>query len=347
MSVPNGGFVNILTTDDLEIGNVLTELYYNQLEMVHRLSETSIVNNSGFTVTTTDCYGVVTNHTSKPVSEFVFDKTRLPLDFKGVVVIERRKMSPNDLINTANYYNKYSNVVRYTTRVERIHKQLLNITNPNRLREYYVIYAIPEEVLRVYKSKYLRSPNIIVSLPNHELRSPLMEDVDLTEVFMDSDLNALGLSMTYYNKEPDTIYLNVLNTVIRIDSITPSDDSDLGLVVHRSHDGIIDTQTIKHSDFSSKFIYKSYREAKYNMYNDDILATRKLDLEFMKTETGMITSVMTEASTLYKNRMDLASKVITAIQERDKIVKVQKANNSVLENIKKIVDIISMIKRLV
>lgn len=345
MNVPDGGFVNILTTDDLETGNILTELYYNQLEMIHRLSETSIVNNSGFTVTTTDCYGVVTNHTSKPVSEFVFDKTRLPLDFKGVVVIERRRMSPNDLISTANYYNKYNNVVRYTTRVERIHKQLLNIANPNKLREYYIIYAIPEEVLRVYKSKYLRSPNIIVSIPNHELRSPLMEDIDLSEVFMDTDLNALGLSMTYYNKEPDTIYINVLNIVIRIDSIIPSDDSDIGLVVHRSHDGIIDTQTIKPIDFNSRFIYKSCREAKRNMYNDDILATRKLDLEFMKTETGILNTVLTEASAMYKNRMDLATKVITAIQERDKVIKIQKASNNVLDNIKKIVDILFMIKK--
>ncbi len=347
MVVPDSGIVNILTTEDVGIGNTLTELHYNHLEMIHRLSETSIINNSGFTITTTDCYGIVTNHTSKPVSEFVFDKTRLPLDFKGVVVIERRKMSPNDLTSTCNYYNKYSNIVRYTSRVERIHKHLLNTTNPNRIREYYIIYAIPEEVLRMYKSKYLRSPNLIVSLPEHELRSPLMEDIDLSEVFMDADDNALGLSITYYSKEDDTVYMNVLGTVIRIDSILPSDDSDEGLVIHRSHEGIINTQTITRDEFTSKFVYTTYKEAKYNMYNDDILATRRLDLEFMKTEGSMITSVLTDTSTLYKIRMDLATKVITAIQERDKVIKLQKSQNSVLDNIKKIVDIISMIKKIV
>lgn len=347
MVVPDSGIVNILTTEDVGPGNTLTELHYNHLEMIHRLSETSIINNSGFTITTTDCYGIVTNHTSKPVSEFVFDKTRLPLDFKGVVVIERRKMSPNDLISTCNYYNKYSNVVRYTSRVERIHKHLLNTTNHNRLREYYIIYAIPEEVLRMYKSKYLRSPNLIVSLPEHELRSPLMEDVDLSEVFMDDNTDALGLSITYYSKEDDTVYINVLGTVIRIDSVLPTDDSDEGLMVHRSYDGIINTQIIAKADFNTKFVYSTYREAKYNMYNDDILATRRLDLEFMKTESGMITSMLTDSSTLYKIRMDLATKVITSIQERDKVLKLQKAQNTVLENIKKIVDIISMIKKIV
>lgn len=347
MTIPDSGIVNILTTDDMEVGNVLTELHYNQLEMIHRLSETSIINNSGFTITTTDCYGIVTNHTSKPVSEFVFDKTRLPLDFSGVVVIERRKMSPNDLITTSNYYNKYSNVVRYTTRVERIHKHLLNITNPNRLREYYIIYAIPEEVLRVYKSKYLRSPNLIVSIPNYEVRSPLMEDIDLSEVFMDNNADSLGLSIVYYRKEPDTVYLNVLGTVIRLDSTLPTDDSEEGIIMHRSHDNIIDTQTIRLSEFNNRYIYSSYREAKFNMYTDDILATRKLDLEFLKTESSIITNTLSESNTLYKLRMDLASKVITSIQERDKALKMQKANNSILENIKKIVDIISMIKKIV
>lgn len=347
MAVPDGGIVNILTTEDVGLGNTLTELYYNHLEMIDRLSEVSIVNNSGFTITTTDCYGIVTNHSSKHVSEFVFDKTRLPLDFKGVVLIERKKMSPNDLISTSNYYNKYNNVVRYTTRVERIHKHLLNTTNPNRIREYYVIYAIPEEVLRVYKTRYIRSPNLIVSIPGYETRSPLMEDIDLSEVFMDGDDNALGLSITYYSRESDSVYLNMFGTILRIDSIAPSDDSDEGLVIHRSHDGIIDTQTINPNDFNSKFIYKSYREAKFNMYNDDILATRRLDLELLKTESGIITSTLTDSSALYKIRMDLASKVITAIQERDKVVKLQKPQNTMLDNIKKIVDIISMIKKIV
>lgn len=345
--IPNSGIVNILTTEDLGPGNVLTEMHYNHLEMIHRLSETSIINNSGFTITTTDCYGIVTNHISTPVSEMVFDKTRLPLDFRGVVVIERRKMSPNDLISTCNYYNKYSNIIRYTTRVERIHKQLLNIINPNTLREYYIIYAIPEEVLRLYKSKYLRSPNLIVSLPGHELRSPLMEDIDLSEVFIDEDTNALGLSISYYNKEPDTVFLNILDTIIRLDSKIPNDDSEIGVVIHRSHDSIIDTQIIRPDEFSRKYIYKTYREAKYNMAVDDILSTRKLDLEFMKTESSIITNVITEANNMYKNRMDLASKVILAIQERDKVVKLQKNSNSMLENIKKIVDIISMIKKIV
>lgn len=347
MDIPDSGFVNILTTEDVGIGNALTELYYNQLEMVHRLSETSIVNNSGFTITTTDCYGVVTNHTSTPVSDYVFDKTRLPLNFKGVVVIERRKMSPNDLISTSNYYNKYSNIVRYTSRVERIHKHLLNTTNPNKIKEYYIIYAIPEEVLRAYKSKYLRSPNLIVSLPNHELRSPLMEDINLADVFKDNDTNALGLSITYYSIEPHIVYMNVLGSVVRIDSITPADDSDEGLVIHKSHDGIIDTQTISKSDFNTRFVYNTYREAKYNMYNDDILATKRLDLEFMKTEGNIITSILTDSSNVYKIRMDLTNKVITAIQERDKVIKLQKTQNTVLDNIKKIVDIISMIKKIV
>ncbi len=347
MAIRDSGIVNILTTEDVGPGNTLTELYYNHLEMVDRLSEVSIVNNSGFTITVTDCYGVVTNHSSKPVSEFIFDKTRLPLDFKGVVIIERKKMTPNDLISTTKYYNKYSNVVRYTTRVERIHKHLLNTTNPNRLREYYVVYAIPEEVLRVYKSKYLRSPNLIVSLPNYETRSPLMEDIDLSEVFTDTDVNALGLSITYYSKEPNTVYLNILGIIVRIDSVVPSDDTDEGLVIHRSHDGIIDTQTIPISDFNNRYVYSTYREAKYNMYNEEILATRRIDLEFMKTENSMISTVLTDASTLYKLRMDLATKVITAIQERDKVVKLQKSQNSVLDNIKKIVDIISMIKKIV
>lgn len=347
MAIRDSGIVNILTTEDVGDGNTLTELYYNHLEMVDRISEVSIINNSGFSITVTDCYGVVTNHSSKSVSDFVFDKTRLPLDFKGVVVIERKKMSPNDLISTSNYYNKYSNIVRYTTRVERIHKHLLNTTNPNRIREYYVIYAIPEEVLRAYKSKYLRSPNLIISIPNYETRSPLMEDIDLSEVFTDIDINALGISISYYSKEPNTVYLNIVGIIIRIDSVLPSDDTDEGLVIHRSHDGIIDTQTIPIKDFNNRCIYSTYREAKYNMYNDEILATRRLDLEFMKTEGNMINSVLTDASTLYKIRMDLATKVITAIQERDKVVKLQKTQNSALDNIKKIVDIISMIKKIV
>jgi hypothetical protein len=347
MAVPEGGIVNILTTEDVGLGNTLTELYYNHLEMIDRLSEVSIINNSGFTITTTDCYGIVTNHSSKHVSEFVFDKTRLPLDFKGVVVIERKKMSPNDLISTSNYYNKYSNIVRYTTRVERIHTHLLNTINPNRIREYYVVYAIPEEVLRVYKNRFLRSPNLIISIPGYETRSPLMEDVNLDEVFINNNDDALGLSITYYSIESDTVYLNIMGIVIRVDSVSPSDDSDEGLVIHRSHDGIIDTQTINKSEFNTRYIYSSYKEAKYNMYNDDILATRKLDLEFLKTESAIITNTLTDSSTLYKIRMDLASKVITAIQERDKVIKLQKPQNTALDNIKKIVDIISMIKKIV
>ena len=339
--------VKIITTDDLEVGTVLNNLYYNQLEVIPKISEVSILNNSGFSVTITDCHGVVTTSYSKPVTEMVLDKMKLPISFTGVVILERRSINPTDLKNTADYYTKYAGTTKYTTRVENIHKTLRNLLTPNRLREYYIVYAMTNECLRTRKSIRLRSPNIIVSIPGQEMETLLMRERGISDLFTGTSESALGVSYTYYSSEAGSVYINTAGTVLRLDAVPVEEDDDEGVLMHRSHDGIIDTQLIRPDEFNSRFIFKTLREAKNNMSDEQLLATRKIDLEYLKTESGFITSVLTEASNVYKLRIDLSSRLLTSITEREKAIRTVSKSSTPLDDIKKIVDIISMIGKIV
>lgn len=338
--------VNIITTDDLEPGVDLTSLFHNNLEMIHRLSETAILNNSGVVITTTDCYGVVTTHSSKRVMDNALEKLKLSHDFKGIVIIEKRSMSPTDLGYTLEYYNRMEKVHRFQIRVERIQNKLLSVSNRNRLREYYLVYSIPIDYLKMEKCLSVRSAGILVALPGNEGKAILLEDMNGE---LEVDTNSYGLNLTYYSREIDTLYVNVLGKIVRLDSTPPIDGVEMGVVLYTIQDGNTEVSTIRPEDYSKHNIYRTVREAKYNMSTDELLATKKVDLEFMKTESGFITSILTDTSNLYKIRMDLSSKVLNSLLERDKYMKLQQMKQQTaeyLDSIKKIIDILSMIKKL-
>lgn len=338
--------VNIITTDDLEPGVDLTSLFHNNLEMIHRLGETAILNNSGSVITTTDCYGVVTTHSSKRVMDNALEKLKLSHNFRGIVIVEKRSMNPSDLGNTLEYYNKMEKKYRLQIRVERIQNKLLSVSNRNRLREYYLIYTIPIDYLRLEKSVSIRSAGLVISLPGYEGKAILLEDMN-GEVEVDS--NSYGLNITYYSREMDTLYMNILGSVVRLDSTPPIDGVELGIVLYTIQDGNTETVIIKPEDYSKHNIYRTLREAKYNMSTEDLLATKKVDLEFMKTESSFINNILTDTSNLYKIRMDLSSKVLNSMLERDKYMKLQQVkqqSSGPLDHIKKIVDILSMIKKI-
>ncbi len=342
--------VEIITTDDLEPGVVLTELFYNQLETMPKLIETTILNNTGFSVTSTDCYGVVTTFHSRQVSNNVYDKLKLPLDFKGVVVVDKRIIHPGDLVNTINYYNKFSSLVKFTPRVNRIQNQLINLDNINRLREYYIIYAVPVDLLRVDKCVYLKSPNMLLSIPGCERKAPLLDDDGGMTLGVDNvSINTLGMNIVYYSKEPDSIYVNLLGVVNRVDSIH-IDDMEEGVLVTVNNNGLKEEVFIRPEAYQNSNIFKTSKEAKYNLSMEAILSNRKMELEFAKTETAFITNALTEASNIYKNKMDLSSKVLQSLLEKDKQMSLKAMKNkepNALDEIKKLLDIVSMIRKII
>lgn len=335
----------ITTSDDLPTGVILTELRSNHLNRIERLSEVSIINNSNSDVTVTDFNGIVSNHMSTSIVDETLAHLDLPLFFKGVVIVTRRMMKPTDLVSSMRYYEKINNKVKLTTIAVDAHNALLNISNVNRLREYYIIYSIPTEELLIQKSIFIRGPNILVSVPGMELKSPLVEDKNPSNIF--NSPSALTVSAIYYNNHPDTLYINILGDVVRLDSVE-SIDGEIGVAISISHDSYSDRTLILPNEYESKHIYKSFLEAKNKLNRNQYLDSRKLDLEYLKTESNIMLTSLNDAMTLFKNRMDLTSKISNMIVDREKIMSTKiKAPTEKVDTIKKVVDIVSMIKKVI
>ena len=343
--------IEIKDTSDFPSGFILTSLCIpNTLDdEVPKISEMSILNTSSMPVMVTDVNGIVSKHQPIKITASFANMMGISSENEYVYIVERRLVDNNDLISTMNLNKKkLSKGELYNI----IHKKITNLSLKSRNKELYIIYEINSKYLELKRSISLKEIGLTLSLPGYEKLPDGHHYNSIEKTIRNADHSKIVSSsiVYYHNDSKECVYINILNKIIRIDSVPiESEIEGEGIMMLSSDVTGMSKIFIDPKDFSKNNIYRSIKEAKESMSREDILARKKLDLEFLKTESTFINTLTNDVSTVYKNKMDLISKKNQIITDIEK-VKTTKAKNTslstVLDNTKKYIDLILMIKKI-
>ena len=341
--------MDVLTTGDVTAGLSLTSGYAHDLEMIDTLSSSSIFNIMGHDMTVVDAHGVVTTHKHRFVSDKLRAELNIALWFTGVVIVERRYVKREDVENTIDYVKRIAETHKISSRATNVHVKLFNTDNIRGLHEYYIIHRMEKERFNTEYSFFIRGLNLVVSIPNREKVSPLMTQENPTDVVEYNTSETLVTSIEYYSSTSIPMYVNVLNTIRKIEPIRVDDVED-GIYLVTIANGVKSKERISPSDYKDRGVYSTLLEAQKSMSVKDIIEVRRTDLEVMKLEHSIQDTGMKNAIEIRKNMVE-ADKIISDILfYRDKrttnICKISQTGGDVWTSIKKIADVIITLRKL-
>ena len=342
--------VGVKNTTDFPKDFIVTNTYIpNTLERVSKLSEISIINHTNIIVSVTDVNGVISKHHPVKLSDSFINMLGIAKETRYIYLIERRVVDNNDLSNTIRYNSKNKHKGDL---YKIIHNSINAIPEGKKTNEIYIIYQIDIEYLLLKRSVSLKEVGLSVSLVGYE-DIPYGHYHNSIENEMEEDCSkVLSNKIVYYHNNPkEHVYINILNKTIRIDSMPiESEIEGEGVMFFYSDVSGVEKMFIKPSSFKKHNIYQSINEANIAMSKEEILANKKLDIELLSAESRLIHAVNSDMNTLYKAKMEIANKKIQLLGEIEKarVVKNKEATiSNALDNIKKYIDVIIMIKKLI
>ena len=342
--------VTVKNTSDFAIDFILTNTYIaNSLERVSKISEISILNHTNVNVSITDVNGIISKHCPVKLNSTFTNMVGIPIDAKYVYIVERRVISNDDLNNTI-MLNKSKNHKGNLYNI--IHTNIMNLPTDKKIKEIYVIYQVDIEYLKLKRRISLKEIGLSISIPGYE-EIPYGHFHNALEIGdNDIDSKLFHNDIIYYHNDPkECIYINILNKTIRIDSIPiESEIEGEGIMMVYNDVNGVEKIYVKPKDFRAHNIYKSINEAKASMAKEEILANKKLDLELMNIESKFVTSITNDALTLHKNRLDVISKKNQILLDMEKVKAMKEKSSGMstfIDNTKKYIDVILMIKKLI
>ena len=332
------------STDNYESGFELTNtMIPNTLRRVSKISEVSIINTAGYDISVVDTYGIITEHTSIKMNKSFSTYLSTHPNSEGVFIIHRRLMNGKDLAKTIDAEER---IKRSGESYTIIHNGLHDLSNPDKLKEIYIIYSVESIDLRKNRAVHLKELDLTISIKGYEhKRDTAVVHKGIQTAPMDDTIYS---NITYYNPDPNSyIFINILGSVIRLDATIS--DHEYVLFTH-DESNIVKERCITVSEFKKNNIFKSNAEAEANMDMDSIIAIRKLDIEKHSIETKLITNIVSDIAAVYKLKVDLIIKKYTVSLdlEKLKLAKEEKDNKcQLVDNTKKYIEVLSMIKKII
>lgn len=342
--------VEIKNTTDFPKDFIVTNTYIpNTLERISKISEISIINHTNIMISVTDVNGVISKHHPVKLNDTFINMLGITKDTRYVYLIERRVVGNDDLSNTIRYNSKNKHKGDL---YNIIHTSINAIPEGKKTNEIYIIYQIDVEYILLKRKVSLKEVGLSVSLVGYE-EIPYGHYHNSIENEMEDDCSKIlsNKIVFYHNNPKEHIYINILNKTIRIDSIPiESELEGEGVMFFYSNVSGVEKMFIKPSMFKKHSIYQSVNEAETAMNKEEILANKKLDIELMSAESRLIQAINTDMSTLYKAKMDIINKKIQILGDIEKARTIKNKEvtmSNTLDNIKKYIDVINMIKKLI
>lgn len=308
-------------------------------------TETTIINSTGADVIITDNYGMCSRISNTPLDSNLAVALGVHSGFKGVFIIEKKLVSNTDL-----YHTMVSNMDRPSTvgvRGLALEDYLRDMSN--KVSRLYKIHKIPHLQLNMCRCIELNVLNYTVALPGYEkIHKNLQEENGEVGISRDHKYT-ISKSIAYYSAESSCVYINILNKIIRIDS-QPIEDGLKGSGVKMIFEECEGRETtfIPEEDFPKYKIFLTRREAESNMDSKSLLEVKKLDVDYYQAETKLLCSMNDRAMLSVKGNIDMLTKQIQLNFEKFKIITAsQKAGGDNIDKTKKIMDVISMIFKVI
>lgn len=334
---------------DYEPGFILTDTFLSfSLGKPYMLNSTIVLNTMGTDITVTDNHGMIS--TVRPIKLDLDLSSRLdvPIDYRGVIMIERRNFEENDISISNRYSNEMCRDIRVGVRSAITDQYIYKSNHP--IKEMYRINRISARTLEDRCRVYINVNNYVVSKVGYEELHPnVQEEKDFIRMRDTASNESLSKTISYYNDDLTTaIYINVMSRVIKIKAQPISDPiKGVGVNLAYTSDDRILGAWIPEKDFSTSNVFLTLREAEANLNKEQLINNRKIDMELTQIETKIFTSLNDRVILETKSRMDLISRSIQIATDKEKYRIQKDKEDGDLETIKKIVDIVSMIKKLI
>lgn len=293
-----------------------------------------VYNNIGMTILAIDMHGISKAIPSIELPDRLLHQLRLPAGYRGVVVVEYKRLTKTDLSSSAYQYGATKGIVDYHISSKLVQSTILNkrvITEDNNI---YIITHIEEVELRLKQRMYVRGAELLLTTSIMNCTSPVMAHIEsLFNIKSNSNMGYVS-GITYYGVDDGCVYMNQLGEVTALPAI-----HDVGrgecVVVRRMIQGVLTERVIEANDFTANGVFLTIREAKNAMSLENTISNRKLDLEVMKAEHGMLSHMVDTVANKYKATMDMNNRMIQLGHDKQKYLHTTYIDGVKIRNLKK------------
>jgi len=347
----------VLTNQDNGGDVSLTKGYAHDLTLITQIGSSAIYNLSSHDITIVDAYGVLTKHKPRKMGGRLREAMCISSQFRGVVIVEKRYMTNDDLFLTNDYIDRHREDGKMSSRTEKIHSKLLNVDLGVSMEYYYFIHTIQSARLIAEHSFFIRGLNIVVSIPGKEKKSPLIIQEELSSISSsDTDGDSLTHRLEYHSNRGDSIYVNMLNTSYKLDAISET-ELDEGVYTVVVFNGLSTKELVPESDYARRGIYKSLLESDKAMELNDLLDKRRVDLEYLKLEQSIVETKIKSKIDMKRLEYDTNKILLDTVLYRYKRLELLKGNKAkdnknckgedLWSSIKRVLDVIITAKKII
>lgn len=320
---------------------------YNGLNILQPLQNTYVVNNTNKTVCIVDANGVSQIIENTILDADTLNRLGVSQHFKGVILIQSKKIDNKDIHSSAEIFNKKGDVI-YDDFSKQIISTLVNNIDAKIL---FNIYTITYKDLHRNKSYYIRGLNCTVSEYGYQKPSPMSTQADIDNII--DNAGAFYMKVELFSYDDENLYINTFDGVSTIRSTSPK-VCEPGLYIITSINGERNKKLVMKNEYHKYGIYETYTEALNNATKEDIMKNKRIDLEYAKIHYDRIK----QDNDLIMLDKKFSQDILKMILETDMLIKkynsnilierLKVSNAKLLHNIntsKNIFDIFGVLKR--